>query len=197
MKLIKMIDATFSSASSTPSGTGGFLEPSKILGLLGIRPGMTVADFGCGGGYFSIPAARMVGDGGKVFAIDIQKQATENVRSKANLEHLLQLETVWADLESPKGSRLPDAATDFVLIANILFQAEKKREVLSEAWRVMRTGGSLVVLEWDDHPFPAGPAMPLRVPKDRAEALAKEAGFTREREIEAGSHHYGLLFKKQ
>lgn len=182
---------------SAPAGSGGFLEPSRILGRLGIRPGMVVADFGCGGGYFAIPAARMVGDGGKVFAVDIQKQAIENVRSKANLEHLLQLETVWADLESPKGSRLPDASVDLAIIANILFQAEKKREVLAEAWRVLRTGGSLVVLEWDDHPFPAGPAMPLRVPKDRAHKLAEEVGFTLEQEIEAGSHHYGLLFKKQ
>ena len=113
-----------SKTTPMPRGTGGFLHPERTLAELEIRPGMVVADFGCGGGYFSIPAARLVGEGGKVFAVDVQKQAVDHVRSRANLDHLLNVETVWADLETPKGSRLHDAAADLVIIANILFQAE-------------------------------------------------------------------------
>ena len=186
-----------SKTTPMPRGTGGFLHPERTLAELEIRPGMVVADFGCGGGYFSIPAARLVGEGGTVFAVDVQKQAVDHVRSRANLDHLLNVETVWADLETPKGSRLHDAAADLVIIANILFQAEKKSEVLAEAWRVLRTGGRLMILEWDDTPFPAGPAPALRIPKETARELAEAAGLTFVRESNAGSHHYGLLFKKQ
>jgi ubiquinone/menaquinone biosynthesis C-methylase UbiE len=177
-------------------GTGGFLHPERIARYFDLRPGMVVADFGAGGGYFTIPAARLVGPEGKVFAIDIQKQSLDNIRSKAALEHLRHIEAVWADLESPRGSRLPNHAADFVIIANILFQIEKKQELFNEANRILRAGGRLAVLEWDETPFPAGPAVNLRAPKNSVRRSAEEAGFELEKEFEAGSHHYGLLFRK-
>lgn len=180
----------------SPAGTGGFLHPERILARFDIRPGMIVADFGAGGGYFSIPAARKVGENGKVYAIDIQKEALSIIKSKAALEHLLRIETIWADLESSAGSHLPANSVDFVIIANILFQSEKKENVLREASRVLRSGGQLAVLEWDDTPFPAGPPLVLRVPKRTIKQLAESSGLALEKEFEAGSHHYGLLFKK-
>lgn len=179
------------------TGTGGFLHPERILNYLGIRPGMIVADFGCGGGYFSIPTARRVGEAGKVYAVDIQKRIIDLVKSKANLEHLLNIETVWADLEREKGSRLRDGVADAVIVANILFQAEKKKVIIEEAWRVLRLGGELAVIEWDETPFAAGPQLEARIPRQLAQSMAEEAGFELEKEFEAGSHHYGLLFKKK
>lgn len=184
-------------APTRQPGTGGFLHPERIVERFGLRPGMIVADFGCGAGYFTVPAARIVGDAGKVWVIDIQKSALELVKNRAALERLLNVEPIWADLELPSGSHLPNDAADFVIIANILFQAERKREVLREAWRVLRTGGGAVILEWDETPFPAGPPLVLRVPRQTALKLAEEAGFTLEEEFGAGNHHYGLLLKKQ
>ena len=183
-------------ADRIPRGTGGFLHPERIVERFGLRPGMVVADFGCGSGYFAIPTGRKVGESGKVWAIDIQKSALELVKSRAHLERLLHVEPIWADLEQPSGSHLPNGAADFVIISNILFQVEKKAEVLREAWRVLRTGGRLAILEWDQTPFPAGPPMVLRVPLRSARAFAEEAGFTLEEEFNAGDHHYGLLMKK-
>ncbi len=176
---------------------GGFLQPERIVSRLDIRPGMVVADFGAGGGYFSIPAARKVGENGKVYAIDIQPHAVDLIRSKANLAHLLNIETIWADLERPEGSHLPSNGVDFVILANILFQAEAKGEIFKEARRVLHTGGRLAVLEWDETPFPAGPAMTLRTPKAGVKRMAEEAGFELEKEFDAGSHHFGLLFIKK
>lgn len=181
----------------TGAGSGGFLQPERIVARLDIRPGMVVADFGAGSGYFSIPAARKVGENGKVYAIDIQPHAVDLIRSRANLEHLRNIETVWADLERPQGSHLPDNAVDFVIVANILFQAEAKSEVFKEARRVLRTGGQLAVLEWDETPFPAGPPMTLRTPKAGVKRMAGEVGLELEKEFDAGSHHFGLLFIKK
>lgn len=188
---------THPASRSSPAAAGGFLHPERITSYLDLRPGMIVADFGAGSGYFTIPAARRVGAEGKVYAIDIQPQALGVIRSKAALEHLLQVETVWADLERPRGSHLPDGAVDFVVIANILFQAEDKAALLAEAGRVLRPGGRMAILEWDEASFPAGPPAGLRVAKASAKRLAASAGFEPDKEFEAGSHHYGLLFRKQ
>jgi len=154
-----------------------------------------VADFGAGHGYFTIPLARIVGNEGRVYAIDVQKAALDIIRSKAKLEHLFNVEPVWADLDRAGGSRLKDKSVDFVLVSNIIFQTEKKDEVLREAERVLRDGGRLAIVEWEPS-APWGPPTDFRVKKETARNLAVQAGFEFDREFEAGEYHYGLLFKK-
>lgn len=179
------------------SGTGGFLEPERIVRYFDLEPGDFVADFGAGHGYFTLLVAKIVGDNGKVFAIDIQKPVLEVIKSKARLEHILNIETVWADLERPHGSKLRDDFIDFVIVANILFQTEDKKAVLAEAYRVLRTGKRMALIEWSAQEKTAlGPPFNLRIKRETAQAIAEEVGFEFEREFEAGSHHYGLLFQK-
>ena len=127
----------------------GFLEPEKIVALFGIKKGDHIADFGAGHGYFTIPLARAAGGDGRVYAIDIQKPTLDIIRAKAGAEHLLNLEYIWADLDMPAGSHLKDKFCDFVLIADILFQAEDKRAVAQEAYRVLVPGGRLAMVEWN------------------------------------------------
>lgn len=173
-----------------------FLEPERIVRYFDLKSGDHVADFGAGHGYFTIGMARIVGGDGKVYALDIQKPVLDIIRAKAKLEHLLNIEPVWTDLDEPHGSKLKDKFLDFVVIANILFQAEKKENLFREAYRILRAGGRLAVVEWDDTPAPMGPPLNLRVKKESAKSLALQAGLELEKEFEAGSHHYGLLFKK-
>ena len=173
-----------------------FLEPERVVRYFELKSGDHVADFGAGHGYFTIPMARLVGGDGKVYALDIQRSVLDIIRTKAKLEHLLNIETVWADLDEPHGSKLKDRFIDFVVIANILFQAEKKGNLFREAYRILSEGGRLAMVEWDQTPAPMGPAMQLRVKKETAQSMAREAGFELDKEFEAGSHHYGLLFRK-
>ncbi len=179
-------------------GSGGFLDPERIVRQLGLERGDHVADFGAGHGYFTIPMARLVGGDGRVYAIDIQKAVLDIIRAKAKLENILNIEPVWADLDSPGGSHLKDKFIDFVMIANILFQAEKPDVLLREAYRVLREGGRMAIIEWSDAtPSPFGPPPHLRVKKEVARQMAMDAGLEPEREFETGGHHYGLLFKKR
>ena len=176
--------------------TNGFLNPALIVQELDLKPGETVADFGAGAGHFTIPMARAVGHNGKIYAIDLQKHALNLTKSKAKIEHLLNIDYVWADLEMSFGSKLKDSSVNFVMISNILFQAEKRFEVIKEAYRVLKPDGRMAVFEWDQSNFSGGPPVHLRVPPIQAKTLAQDAGFIFEREFNAGSHHYGFLFKK-
>src|SRR3989338_10984793 len=118
-----------------------FLNPEQAVKEFGLKPGMVAADFGCGAGYFSLALAKEVGSQGRVYAIDIQKEVLEVVRNRAKSRHCSNISTVLADLEIAGSSKLKNELADFVLIANILFQAEDKTAVVREARRILKPKG--------------------------------------------------------
>ena len=173
-----------------------FLKPEESIEVWDVRPGDKVADFGCGAGFFSIPLGQRVGPTGRVYALDIRPEALEATRAKVKLFHLFNIEPTRADLERERGSGLKNESIDKVLIANILFQAENKDMIVREAYRILRPGGTLMVIEWEDGKVTAGPAADGRIQKDGAQRLFQNVGFSFYKEFHAGSHHYGLIFKK-
>ena len=195
------MDGMEGAAGKTQNIQNGFLEPEKIVASFKIKKGDHIADFGAGHGYFTIAFARTAGGDGKVYAIDIQKDALEIVRAKASAEHLLNLEYIWADLDTSGGSYIKDKFCDFVLIADILFQAQNRYVVVQEAYRVLAPGGRMAMVEWDSDDgsskYQVGPAREVRIKKEDARAAALQAGFQFMNEFSAGSHHYGLLFIKK
>lgn len=157
---------------------------------------MTMADFGCGSGYYSLAAAKIVGDHGKVFAIDVQKDLLEAVKSNARLNNLNNIEFVWADLEIPEGSRLTLESVDLVIISNILFQAGDRMAVAKEAFRILKNKGRVAVIEWSESFGNLGPRPEDIIKKDECKKKFVEQGFILDKEFEPGEHHYGLIFIK-
>ena len=116
----------------------------KILAEAGIVEGDVVLDFGCGPGSYTIPAAEMVGKGGKVYAIDIHPLAIESVSKRAAKRNLKNITTK----KTGRATGLPDGAVDIVLLYDILHHLEKPREILAELARVLKPEG---VLSVSDH----------------------------------------------
>ena len=173
-----------------------FLKPESVLEAWDVRPGDKIADFGCGAGFFAIPLAQRVGSQGKIYAFDIRPEALEATRAKTRLFHLLNVDTLRADLETALGSGLKNESVDKILIANILFQAESKEALASEALRILKAGGSLAVIEWSDEKNIGGPSLDHRLGKSEARQFFEKNSFVFFKEFNAGSHHYGLIFKK-
>ncbi|MGB9913382.1 MAG: class I SAM-dependent methyltransferase, partial [Candidatus Kapaibacteriota bacterium] len=88
------------------------LPPEEILLRSGLSEGTKIADVGCGTGYFSIPAAKIVGRSGKVFAIDISKEMLEELQNRLNPQEIHNLEILQSQEYSIP---LTDSAVDFVL----------------------------------------------------------------------------------
>lgn len=174
----------------------GFISPEAIVDSFGLQPGMRVADFGCGSGHFTLLMAKKVGPSSVVTGLDILESALEVVRAKAAADGLNNLQTIRTNLEVLGSSGLSDQSQDLVLVANILFQAEKKGEILKEAHRVLAPGGSLVVIEWKKEGAGLGPPSMRRLGDEEVKIMAKETGFSFAKEVEAGTYHFGLLFKK-
>ena len=174
------------------------LDPKKIVESFGLKNGDFVADFGSGHGYFVIPLARNVSPEGKVFAIDIQRQMLDVTRAKSKLENLLNVECILSDLEIPQGSKLKDNFVDLVLITNILHQSSQKENIIKEAYRILRAGGRLAVIDWnkgEKNGF--GPPDEIRVAKDTVMQLGIDQSFSPAQDFDAGNHHYGIIFVKK
>ncbi len=174
------------------------IDSLKLLGKLGIEEKMQVADLGCGRrGYFSLQAAKLVGDLGQVYAVDVLKPALENVRSMANLFGVANIKTVWADLEVFGGTKIPDQSVDLTMINNVLFQTDKDDLIIKEAVRILKTKGKLLVTEWKKIKTPFGPPTENRVNPEEIKTIAKSCGLSLLQEFEAGPYHYSLIFAKK
>lgn len=173
----------------------GFAHPRRNVGALGIEPGMAVADFGSGSGAYVLPIAERLLGSGHVYAIDVQRDLLRRIKNDAGKRGFKNVEVIWADLERSRASKIADQKLDLVLVSNLLFQVEHKATVLAEAWRILKPSGHLAVIDWMDSFGGMGPIKQDVVAKEKALALARDAGFELQREFDAGAHHYGLLFR--
>ena len=123
---IRSIETQLNTTGFSPPvpGSGGFMNPQRIAGYFGITPGMKIADFGSGAGYFTLVLAKIVGESGMVTAVDILDSALDTLRARAKAEGLENIEIVRSNLEIPGGSGLGNDSQDLVLLANILFFCE-------------------------------------------------------------------------
>jgi len=179
------------------SGGTQFLKPQEVYEKIKIIEGMKVADLGCGNlGYFAIPAAKLVGKEGKVYAVDILKSVLDAVRSMAKLAGLTNLETIWADLEKVGSTKIPDSSVDVCLVVNVLFQNKKRKEILIEAARILKSGGKLAIIDWKKIGIPFGPPVENRIAPDLIKGWASELKLRLVEETEFGDYFWGLIFEK-
>lgn len=173
-----------------------FIVPEVVATHFHLRPGDQVADFGAGSGHFEAVLSRLVGPEGKVLAIEIQKGLVEKLDDKVRRERLGNVTTLWGDIEEVGGTKIADAALDAAIMVNTLFQMESKNAAVSEIYRVLRGGGKFFLIDWSESWGGLGPQPGQVLNADEARSLAETAGFTFERNFDAGDHHYGLAFRK-
>lgn len=117
----------------------------ETVAYLGIAPGQTVADVGCGPGYFTLPIARVVGPTGLVYAIDTEPSMLDLVASRAATAGVAGIETRRAE---PQRIPLDDGVADLSLGALILHDLPDRLHMVRELIRVTRPGGRIAVVEW-------------------------------------------------
>jgi len=171
-----------------------FTDPVKNLKAFDLRENMIVADLGAGSGFYTIPAAKMVSTG-KVYAIEIQKDFLITIKNKAVENHLGNVEYILGDVERIGGTKIKDKIVDAVIASNILFQVEDKDKFIEEAKRILKPQGQLLLIDWSDNSSAIGPGIDKVVSKSKAREMFEKKGFIWQRDIDAGIHHYGIIFR--
>jgi ubiquinone/menaquinone biosynthesis C-methylase UbiE len=119
----------------------------EILKRAGVTEGQVVLDFGCGSGNYAIPAAEIVGNGGKVYALDKDAHELRELARRAESDGLNNIETIETDGDPNSG--LEDSSVDVVLLYDIFWYFPitdpRLARLLKEAYRVLRDDGLLSV----------------------------------------------------
>ena len=123
------------------------LNVENVLSNLDIKDAMLGAEFGCGSAVFSLSLAKKLAKG-RVYALDIQEEKLSALKGRAVIENVGNIITILCDLEAPNGSTLQADYLDVVLIPNMLFQAENKDAIITEGFRILKSGGQLLVVDW-------------------------------------------------
>ena len=179
-------------------GLGGqsFVNPEITARQFGLQKGMKVADLGVGRGFYAEIVARLVGETGIVTCADVIQDALDHLRASASAKGLHQMRFVRCDLEVTGSTQLPDNSQDFALLANVLFQSQKKDMILREAYRILQPGGRLCVIDWRPGSGGFGAPENLRTSAEEMTRLATSVGFRPLSTIDVGGFHYGLMFIK-
>lgn len=172
-----------------------FVDPKEIIEMAQVKKGEKVADFGCGPGYFSLPAAQAVGEGGTVYAFDVLPSALEAIAGHIKIKNIDNIIVKRVNLEKENGTGMENDSVDWVIIKDVLFQNKDKNLILREAKRILKSGGSVLIMEWNDNVF-IGPDKESRISKQDLAEIVFNEGFIFKKQSDAGDYHYIIIASK-
>jgi precorrin-6B methylase 2 len=120
-------------------------DPAKLLAALDLKPGMVVADVGAGSGYHSFRMAKLVGDAGKVLAVDVQPEMLTLIERRAKREKVANVVPVKGEEADPK---LPAGGVDLILMVDVYHEFSKPYEMGERLVAALKPGGRLVFVEF-------------------------------------------------
>jgi ubiquinone/menaquinone biosynthesis C-methylase UbiE len=177
--------------------TKDFVNPSEVVMHLKLEPDMRVVDMGAGSGAYTFACAEFVGEKGRVYAFDVQKDLLTRIANEARKKNFQNVDTIWADIEQPGSTRFTDKIIDVVIISNLLFQLPDKNAPLKEAARIVKPDGRVVVIDWSESFGGMGPHKDDVVTSEAARDLIEANGLECVQVFSPGAHHYGYICKSK
>lgn len=169
-------------------------DPSQVLGHLELAPGAVVTDIGCGPGWFSLEAARQIGEQGLLYGVDLSEAMLQRLQERAGEAGLANVKGVLA--EEADEWPIPTESCDAALIANVYHEVDPASMFIGEVKRILKPGATCLVVEWRKEKTPGGPPLAERLdPEDVTEEFTA-AGFRLVATCDVGPYHFGLKFTK-
>lgn len=173
------------------------LNAQAIIDIAQLAPGMHVADFGAGrSGHLVIPAARVVGEEGAVYAVDIHPEALSMIHGHRSLHGLSQLMATRGDIER-FGSieSIAERSLDRVFVINTLWMTKRLADIVAEARRLLADDGVIIVVDWEPNSRHAvAPDASLRVAPSSIDRLFADGGCARCGTFQPSRHHWGRIY---
>jgi ubiquinone/menaquinone biosynthesis C-methylase UbiE len=167
--------------------------PTKMRDQLQVKPGMTVCDMGCGNGYHTLPLAEMVGEKGKVFAVDVQPEMIEMLKQNIDRKGVKNVVPIVGLYHDPK---LPPDTCDMILLVDVYHEFSHPVQMLAAMRAALKKDGLLVLVEFraEDDTVPIRPEHKMTKAQIHKEMNAN--GFTLKREFDGLPWQHLMFFGK-
>ena len=170
-------------------------KPNQIIEAIGLKSGQVIADIGSGGGYFTLKFAEIVGEKGKVYAVDTDEKLLEFVGNSAKQRGLNNVITVLAKdkLELPKES------LDFVFMRNVTHHIPNRVSYFKALKKFLKPCGKVIIIEYKkSKPFTFRGMFGHYVPKETIVQEMEEAGYVLEKEFDfLPEQHFTIYLNQQ
>jgi len=144
------------------------LQINRVMDILGVSPGKAVADIGAGSGWFTVRAAKRVGEGGLVYAVDINPEAIRYISDRVQREQLPNVKTI---LDRPDDPLLPPSSVDAVLLLKTYHEVAQPVALLRNLRAALRPGAKVGIIDRNGNGENHG------VGRDVVIREAKQAGY--------------------
>ncbi|MEQ6377400.1 class I SAM-dependent methyltransferase [Bacillaceae bacterium S4-13-58] len=147
--------------------------PEKVIEYLDIQENDVVADLGAGNGFLTIPLAQK--NKADVFAVDIEPKMLDLLKERAQTEKLNNIHYIVSDLEDIK---MDSAQVNKTVIAFVMHEIPNLEKALSEFKRITKSGGRILIIDWEAIESEVGPPLHERISSAKMESFLKEKGFS-------------------
>jgi ubiquinone/menaquinone biosynthesis C-methylase UbiE len=165
-------------------------NPEDILQATGLEEGMTFVDVGCADGFFTFLAAKMVGETGQVYAVDIDKAAIDRLNARAKAEGFKNIKAVAGRAEDTVFCK---NCADVVFFGMVLHDFEQIIKVLHNAQLMLDLDGVVADLDWKKIDIPFGPPLDVKFNPIYVIEQMQSAGIMGEQTFDVGPYHYLVL----
>ncbi|MDF2889457.1 MAG: methylase involved in ubiquinone/menaquinone biosynthesis [Lacrimispora sp.] len=150
------------------------LPVKKILEVCGMKQSEIVADIGCGIGFFTFQLAEAVGDGGIVYALDIEKEMLDDVEAgmlERNIHNVRPIVTQEYKL------MLEDESANTAFLCTVMHEVKMRQKFLKEVNRILSPGGRIIIIEWIKKDGDFGPPADHRLDSKILKRNLQNTGF--------------------
>ncbi len=167
--------------------------PEGALAAAGLKEGDVLADIGCGTGYLSIPAARLVGEQGRVYGFDTSEKMLDELKRRVREEGLSNVVPVLSgEYEMP----LDGSLCSHAVVSSVFHEVDDRPRFARAVGRILAPGGRLLVFEMKPGAAGVGPPEHHRISPERVEGDLEAAGFTVTKSADLTGHFYYVIAEK-
>ncbi len=168
--------------------------PTKMREELKVKPGMSVCDMGCGNGYHTLPLAEMVGETGKIYAVDAQPEMIEMLRQRIDAKGIKNVVPIVGLFHDPK---LPPNSCDMIVLVDVYHEFSHPVEMLAAMHKALKPDGQLVLVEFraEDDTVPIKPEHKMTKAQITREMDAN--GYALKREFDGLPWQHLMFFGKR
>ena len=167
-----------------------FISPEQIIENLAPKAGDIVADFGCGNGAYDFAASKLVGDRGKVYAIDMYTDMLDKLAREADKMNIINIDTIVANVEEKV--HLNNNTCDIIILSNILSEVVNIDNLIKETKRVLKPNGIVLIVDWKNTKENISLKRHSLIEEEKVVAILAKYDFTVRKHFPAGDYHYAF-----